>query len=191
MNLFIIRHGQTTWNKENLFQGQSNIPLNSNGISQAENLATSLKDKKIDIIYSSPLDRAVQTANILNQYHNAPHIIDPLITERYLGELEGKCAFDYDLPTIWKHILNLDAKSDSIYGIETLELLLKRGKEFLNKIILQYGNTSNNIYIVAHGSMNLALLLLLGQIDTSKPLQEVRIENCYCYTVKNPSIEYS
>lgn len=191
MNLFIIRHGQTDWNKENLFQGQSNIPLNSNGISQAEKLATSLKNEKIDIIYSSPLDRAVQTANILNQYHNVPHITDSLIAERYLGELEGKCALDYDLPTIWKHILNLDAKSSSIYGIETLEHLLERGKKFLTKIILQYGNTNNNIYIVAHGSMNLALLLLLGQIDISKPLQEVRIENCYCYTVKNPIIQYS
>ena len=58
MQLILIRHGKTDWNENERCQGASDIPLNQNGISQAEKLALSLKDEKIDFIYSSDLVRA-------------------------------------------------------------------------------------------------------------------------------------
>ena len=190
MNICIIRHGQTDWNKENLFQGRSNIPLNSIGIEQAQKLAVSLKSKKIDFIFSSPLDRAIQTANIINQYHNIPLFIDEQIIERSLGDLEGKPSSQYNLPNLWNQILNLSQKEFSTYSVEPLVNLLERSSKFLNKLILKYGNSNSNIYIVAHGSINLALLLVLGKVDTSKPLHQFTIANCHCYTIKNPTIQY-
>lgn len=188
MKICIIRHGETDWNKENLFQGRSNISLNDVGISQAKELAISLKNEKIDLIISSPLDRAVQTAQFINEYHNAPLVKEPQIVERALGDLEGKNAFNYDLPNLWNNILNLSKKDTSIYHVETLNDMLKRCFYFLESLISKYSNTDKNIYIVCHGSIILALLLLLGEVDISKPLEQFQIKNCCCYTIQNPSI---
>ncbi len=188
MNIFFIRHGETDWNKEHLFQGKSNIPLNSNGIKQAENLANSLKNEKIDIIFSSPLDRALQTANIINKYHHATLYLDNQILERGLGELEGQCSNNYDLPTLLEQILELSHKDNSIYHVESLQILLNRAYHFLNTLISKYNNTNNNIYIVTHGSTLLALMLILGQLDTSKPLYQYGFENCCLHKVCNPKL---
>lgn len=188
MNIFLIRHGETNWNKEHLFQGKSNIPLNCNGIKQAEKLSNSLKEEKIDIIFSSPLDRALQTANIINKYHHAPVYIDEQISERSLGNLEGQNSANYDLAVLLEQILDLSQKENAIYQVETLHLLLNRTYQFLNTLILKYGNTDNNIYIVTHSSTLLALMLILGQLDTSKSLQQYGFENCFVYKVSNPKI---
>ena len=75
MNIYIVRHGETNYNKQNLFQGLTNIPLNSNGKKQAEELAEDIKSININYIYSSPLKRAIQTANIINKYFSKDIII--------------------------------------------------------------------------------------------------------------------
>jgi broad specificity phosphatase PhoE len=190
MNISIIRHGQTNWNTENLFQGMSNIPLNSTGIEQAKKLALDLKDEKIDIIFSSPLDRAIKTAQFINEYHHSPLIIDSHIIERNLGDLEGTKMFDYDIPNLFDNILNLSKLNSSIYNVETLNDIITRALYFLNKVISEYSNSNKNIYVVAHGSINLILLLLLGEVDISKPLVQFHIENCCCYTIENPTIKF-
>lgn len=188
MNIFFIRHGETNWNKDHLFQGKTNIPLNSNGIKQAEKLSNSLKNEKIDIIFSSPLDRALQTANIINEHHHAPIYIDEQILERSLGELEGQSSANYDLPSLLDQILDLSRKDNSVHNVESLHILLNRAYQFLNTLILKYNNTDNNIYIVTHGSTLLALMLILGQLDTSKPLYQYGFENCCLHKVCNPKI---
>ena len=190
MKISIIRHGQTDWNKENLFQGRSNNALNATGIKQAKDLALLLKNEPIDMLFSSPLDRAIQTANIINEYHHAPFFIDELLTERSLGGLEGKPSSNYDLPKLLEQILNLSEKEFSVYQVESLDHMLKRCFKFLNHVILKYGHTNKHIYIVAHGSINLSLLLILGQVDITKPLYKFTIENCHCYTIQNPTISY-
>jgi broad specificity phosphatase PhoE len=67
--IILIRHGETEWNKEEIFRGRVNIELNETGLKQARLLAEFLADLKIEAIYSSPLKRASKTAEIIVSYH--------------------------------------------------------------------------------------------------------------------------
>ena len=90
MSIYLTRHGFTPWNEQRRIQGRYDIPLNEEGIRQAEQLAEQMKDIHLDRIISSPLNRALHTAKIVNQYHNLPIETDPRIIEEYYGRLEGK-----------------------------------------------------------------------------------------------------
>jgi len=90
MELYLIRHGESTWNKSDRVQGQSNPYLTERGKKQAELLKNRLSFLSFDFIYSSPLKRAYDTARIAM---NGKKIIkDKRISEINLGEWEGKKA---------------------------------------------------------------------------------------------------
>lgn len=89
MQLILIRHGKTDWNELEKCQGASDIPLNQNGVGQAEKLALSLKDEKIDFIYSSDLMRAKVTAEKIAGYHDLKVNIDSGFREMDQGDFEG------------------------------------------------------------------------------------------------------
>ena len=64
--IFLVRHGETEWNREDRMQGQvQHVKLNTEGISQSKLLAKRLEKEKIDMAYSSPLERALQTAEAM------------------------------------------------------------------------------------------------------------------------------
>lgn len=83
------RHGQTTWNVENRFQGQSDIPLSETGVAQAERAARMLAALKPDKIYSSDLSRAASTAGALALITGLPVTLDKDLRERSGGAWEG------------------------------------------------------------------------------------------------------
>jgi broad specificity phosphatase PhoE len=89
MELILIRHGETLWNKEGRVQGFSDIDLSDVGIEHARQLALSLQEHNISSIYSSPLTRAHKTARIINQYHNAPIYLESGLKEMHQGDFEG------------------------------------------------------------------------------------------------------
>jgi broad specificity phosphatase PhoE len=62
VTIILARHGETNWNTGEIFRGRADVPLNATGLRQAELLAEYLENEKIDVIYSSPLQRAVKTA---------------------------------------------------------------------------------------------------------------------------------
>ncbi|MBE3554993.1 MAG: histidine phosphatase family protein [Thermicanus sp.] len=84
-----IRHGQTDWNKEGRFQGTLDIPLNQNGIREAELLADWSREFGWKRVYTSDLKRAVQTAEMVAQRIRVPCIVEPSFRERHFGLLEG------------------------------------------------------------------------------------------------------
>ncbi|HET58044.1 MAG TPA: histidine phosphatase family protein [Deltaproteobacteria bacterium] len=94
MKLMLVRHGQTQWNHEKRVQGTSDIPLNTLGLTQVERLAESLRVLPIDTIVSSPLKRAIQTANAVNRFHRLPVIIDDNLMELDQGDFEGRSFSD-------------------------------------------------------------------------------------------------
>ncbi|QRN86248.1 alpha-ribazole phosphatase [Clostridia bacterium] len=88
--IYLIRHGQTTWNNERRFQGHTDIELDKEGIAQANRLKERLRDVHFDAFYSSDLIRANKTANIVAQDRGMPVHILKEVKEIKFGEWEGK-----------------------------------------------------------------------------------------------------
>ena len=135
MNIYILRHGQTNYNRDGKFQGQIDISLNETGIEQAQQAKELLKDINFDLVISSPLIRALKTAQIVT--NNAEIKTDKRIIERSFGTLEGNYC-----------IQNFEEKAQ-IYNIETYESLCSRIYPFLDELIKK-NKTSQNVLIVCH-----------------------------------------
>lgn len=92
--IILWRHGQTTFNVENRFQGHLDAPLNDVGLAQAEVAAVGLSKLRIDAIYASPLQRAYITAQVLAGRVDLPIATDDRLKEIDVGEWEGLYAED-------------------------------------------------------------------------------------------------
>jgi broad specificity phosphatase PhoE len=151
--LFFIRHGLAQFNVDNLFAGQVDTLLTDEGREQAKAAATKLKNDhiSIDVILSSPLSRALETAQIIAKEINYPasKIVetDDLL-ERSFGELEGTFAPEFFNKHIYKDI-------DDIPGAETIIALQNRAKKFFNKL---EAVEANNILVVGHGAFGRAFI---------------------------------
>ena len=89
MKLYIVRHGQTGYNIDNKVCGISDVELTSLGKQQAIKAREQLEDQKIDYIFASPLQRAYETAKIINENHQLEIKIDSRIQEFIFGIFEG------------------------------------------------------------------------------------------------------
>jgi broad specificity phosphatase PhoE len=87
--IYLIRHGQTDWNREGRWQGFEQTSLNSEGLAQAQALAEYLRQYPITAVYTSDLSRALQTANALAQALNLQPELDERWRERHLGIFQG------------------------------------------------------------------------------------------------------
>ncbi len=88
--LIIVRHGETAWNRGNIYRGTHDIPLNDNGRQQAQLTAKALKGHAIDIAYTSPLSRASETAQIALEPHGIKAIYHDGLLDFDYGEWTGK-----------------------------------------------------------------------------------------------------
>lgn len=88
----LVRHGETDWNATGRLQGSTDIPLNANGILQAEECGVFLKNYQWDVIVTSPLQRAKQTAEIIRKVINVPLVEMSEFMERSYGDAEGMTA---------------------------------------------------------------------------------------------------
>jgi probable phosphoglycerate mutase len=87
--IYLIRHGETMWNREKRLQGHIDIGLNEVGHQQADRLAKSMVDKKISAIISSDLSRAIDTAKPIALHHQLELSLDPALRERHYGLMQG------------------------------------------------------------------------------------------------------
>ena len=92
MILYIVRHGETDWNKARRVQGFSDIPLNEYGRHLARQTAEGMKEIRFDLAYTSPLIRAKETAEIILEGRNIPLIESDGIKEMGFGAYEGMCV---------------------------------------------------------------------------------------------------
>ena len=106
LRLILVRHGETDWNVEHRFQGQSDQPLNAKGHEQAKAVATRLQDSVIDLVISSPLQRALETANAIAAHLNLTVQCDDRLKERHFGVLEGEHYANWTAnhPEVWKSV---------------------------------------------------------------------------------------
>ena len=92
--IYVVRHGETEWNAMNKVLGRTDIPLNDAGIKQAQEIARSLKDVKVDVFLCSPLCRARQTADAISNETGIRYKTDDRLIEQDFGGFEGYDRFD-------------------------------------------------------------------------------------------------
>lgn len=181
MEVYIIRHGKTDWNKECRFQGARDIPLNEEGREAARKLGQRLKDIHFDAVFCSPLSRAYETACILMAVLREPQGPQemqetgslrlskgptkiPLLTEISFGEFEG-VPFDQwmDTDEPRKYFFKEPAKYRPPKGGETFTSGMERGAEFIHTVLepLYKENPSARVMVVAHGAILAALMTVL------------------------------
>ncbi|MCL6423887.1 histidine phosphatase family protein [Brachybacterium sp. JHP9] len=143
MTLFgLVRHGQTDYNARNLFQGSSDIPLNATGIEQAHRALDHVPDLDWDLVVSSPLQRAEQTARIIGEDHGIPFggtFAD--LSEIDWGEAEGRDVAEMEA-------LYPDR---SFPGREDHQHVADRGYDALERLADLY--PGKRILVVAHGTI--------------------------------------
>ena len=90
IRIFLIRHGETDWNRVHRFQGRTDVPLNQEGREQARALAMALKHEPLMAIYSSPLTRAMETARLIKTFHPTIDLFEETgLIEMDLGKFDG------------------------------------------------------------------------------------------------------
>ena len=182
MKILITRHGQTDWNVLGKLQGQTDIELNDTGRMQAENIKELVKNEKIDLIITSPLKRAKETALIINQDNNIPIIEDKRLMERYFGEFEGVTKEDriklreinLEIKDIWNYKKNIKLNT-----MENMHDFCSRIYNFLDEVIKIYKD--RNILIVTHGGASVPIICYFEKY----PLESITdrnniksLENC-------------
>lgn len=170
MKLYIVRHGETPWNKERKLQGQVDIPLNEFGRTLARKTAKGLSDIPFDVCYSSPLARARETAELILDGRNTPIIEDEQIIEMSFGEYEGKCCSKsgWELPEEFHRFFDDPKRYVAPPGGESFADVKRRTGEFLSRICRKEEYRDSNILITTHGA---ALAGLLNNIK-DRPISE-------------------
>ncbi len=145
--IYIIRHGETEWNKKKIIQGvANNEPLNKNGIAQARKIAEYFSNKHLDFIISSPLKRAIQTALYVVSKKNIQIILNKNFSEIDYGEWSGKKSSEIPLlfPHEWENFIEHPEKFAFRNG-ESISSLYKRVSEAFDKL-----EKNKDILIVTH-----------------------------------------
>ena len=156
MRLYIIRHGQTDWNRACKLQGRTDIPLNERGRYVAELTREGLKDVAFDIAFTSPLVRAKETAELVLKGRNIPIIEDARIIEVNFGAYEGE---DFRLDN--ENLQNFFSRPEiycPVEGSESMESILQRTGDFLSELYKNPEYQESTILISTHGAALFGLM---------------------------------
>ncbi len=152
MKIWITRHGQTKYNKDELMQGLTDEPLNDTGISQAMEVRDKLSGVKFDAVYASPLCRARKTAEIISGFGESDIIVDDRIIEVDFGKYELK-PFDGLGPWMTLYWL-LPEIIPAPKTVEPVKSMVARSKSFLSELEQK---DYENVLVVCHGGIIRAL----------------------------------
>ena len=163
--IIIVRHGETEWNVTEIFRGRIDIELNETGTKQAELLAKYLSKIKIDAIYSSPLKRALRTAEIIASHHKLTIDITPGLIDFDYGKWQGLSHQEVkdkykELYTTWTY----HPDQIKMPAGESLDEVRKRAMGVVTNIIARYKGT---VVLVSHRVVNKVLICALLGLDNS------------------------
>ena len=163
MKIYLMRHGETEWNKIGKLQGQVDTPLAKEGILQAQKTSEGMKEIPFDCIFSSPLKRAYMTAQIIRGDREIPLIRDNRLKEMSFGIYEGRRLAGFNKPG---RVRAMRFRNDPVryrppkHG-ETFEELIARTSGFIREEILPLEGKMDTILITAHGAAVRSIILAL------------------------------
>jgi len=160
--ILLVRHGTTTFNETDHLQGQIDNPLNQKGRAEAARLAARLKCENLDAIFSSPLQRAIETATIVNRFHDLPLTLVPEFSEINLGEWEGLNYSEVRMQFPEIHQRWINDPDFPIPGGESFNTVCARTQTGLERILQ---DNRKHILITGHASVNRAILSNLLQLN--------------------------
>ena len=164
----LIRHGETVWNEQGRMQGQQDSPLTPLGLAQARMLAARVKDMAMDVLYSSDLGRAHQTARCIADVTGHEIVIDARLRERSFGVFEG--LTNAEIAVRYPEDSVLFAKRDPDYrmpGGETAREFQDRCIACLDEI--SHRHAGGTVAVVSHGLVLDALYRAAMRMGLTEP----------------------
>jgi broad specificity phosphatase PhoE len=157
---YLIRHGETDWNRQKRLQGQKDIPLTLRGINQAVQCGLRMSKERLNAIFSSDLQRAYDTAQSIAQAFSHSVFTHNEFRERHYGRWEGLTRSEIEQ--------QFGEFSEDGHGIETLDAMKERALIRIEDILSTHAQ--KRIAIVSHGGLINAILhhISEGQIGTGK-----------------------
>ena len=164
--IILVRHGRTPWNKDKIFRGSKDIPLDDTGREEAWAVAEWLKDETIHAAYTSPLSRARDTAMAIAQHHNLEVIGLPGLADLCYGDWEGVSLQEVkvkyaDLYRQWE----TSPHSVRFPRGETLEELRTRSLAAVDEVVQRHPDQV--VLLAAHRAVNKVLIAALIGLDNS------------------------
>ncbi|WP_347490923.1 alpha-ribazole phosphatase [Desulfoscipio sp. XC116] len=165
--MFLVRHGETAWNKETRLQGRTDVPLSEKGIKQAKALSNRLAEQDVTAFFSSSLSRARETAAIIAEPHNKSVQVVPDLQELNFGHWEGMTVeeirrkYQRESAAWWSSPLQT-----RVPGGETLAELAERSVRAVKTIVEQY--PEKNVLVVAHGGVIRSIVATVLGIDLNQ-----------------------
>jgi broad specificity phosphatase PhoE len=161
----LVRHGETLWNVEKIYRGRTDVNLDGVGIKQAELLGKYLSNWEVEAIYSSPLKRALDTANIIARYQKVGvHVAEGLIDFDY-GEWQS--LPEQEVQRLYLTLHNEwhdNPHKVKMPGGESLEDVRRRVIEVVNDVLSKY---RGSVLLVSHRVVNKVLICSLLGLDNS------------------------
>ncbi len=163
--LILARHGETLWNVEKVFRGRADVSLDELGIKQAELLGKYLSDWRLEVIYSSPVTRALDTANIIARYQKVAVRIAEGLTDFDFGEWQS--LPEQEVRRRYPDLLNewhSNPHKVRMPGGESLEDVRERAIEVVNDVLSKY---QGSVALVSHRVVIKVLICYLLGLDDS------------------------
>ena len=163
---YFVRHGQTQWNAIARMQGQLESDLTALGRKQAEIGAQLLAGLDIEAIFASPLRRTRQTAEIINQYVDAPLAFDSRIVEWDCGDWSGHLHSDVKAkwPAEWA-ALEADRFNYRGPGCENFPDMIERAAPFVDELLAA---PAERVAVISHGMIGRVMIGILMGFSTDK-----------------------
>jgi len=163
--IILVRHGETEWNVEEIYRGRIDVKLNEVGVKQAELLGRYLSNLKLDAIYTSPLKRALDTANILTQYQNVGVQVTDGLMDLNCGEWQG--LSDEQVRKLYPALheqWRVNPHLVKMPGGEKLEDVRERALGVVDEAVSKH---SGSVALVSHRVVNKVLICALLGLDNS------------------------
>jgi broad specificity phosphatase PhoE len=175
-NIILVRHGQTAWNAEEVFRGRIDIELDETGLKQTELLGEYLSSRKLETIYSSPLRRAIQTAEAITRHHELSAEIAHGLNDMDFGEWQGLTL--EEVRNRYNKLLEQWVSKPHVVQMpsgESLDDVRQRALAFMNQVVEKH--EGKEIVLVSHRVVNKVLICALLGLDNSH-FWNIRLDTC-------------